>query len=156
MSTCRSSAGCKRPAGHGRFGTFCAEHAAALAELRNAHFTADGSARAVPVAPEERGPTAEEDALRITAEVLRSGRVGRAVLQDQLGFTYTRFRRAVELAGRVGWITPGRALSPGAVMPAEWMTVEAPGPAAAPAPAAEQRARPPRAAATAQAAHQSA
>lgn len=117
MRLCRSSAGCKRPAGHGRFGTFCAEHAAALAELRSAHFTAEGTARAQPLAPEEQGPSTEQDALQITAEVLRAGRIGRAVLQDELGFTYTRFRRAVELAGRADWIAPGRALSPGPVVP---------------------------------------
>lgn len=117
MPTCRSSAGCKRPAGHGRFGTFCAEHAAALAELRSAHFTADGTARAQPVARGERGPSAEDDALRIALEVRRRGRIARHLLQDELGFTYTRFRRAVELAGRLQWITPGRALSPGDVMP---------------------------------------
>ena len=125
MATCRSSAGCKRPAGHGRFGTFCAEHAAALAELRSAHFTADGTARAQPLAASERGPSTEDDAARIAAEVLRVGRIGRSVLQDQLGFTYTRFRRAVELAGRSGWIEPGRALSPGAVAPPERLTLEA-------------------------------
>jgi hypothetical protein len=149
MSTCRSSAGCRRPAGHGRFGTFCAEHAAALAELRSAHFTADGTARAQPLAASERGPSTEDDAARIAAEVRRAGRIGRAVLQDQLGFTYTRFRRAVELAGRSGWIVPGRALSPGAVPPPEWVTVEpyvaaaspAPGPSPALAPAAAARAR---------------
>jgi hypothetical protein len=124
MSTCRSSAGCKQPAGHGRFGTFCAEHAAALAELRSAHFTAEGTARAQPVAPDEQGPSTEQDALQITAEVLRAGRIGRAVLQDQLGFTYTRFRRAVELAGRAYWITPGRALSPGPVLPAGFVRSE--------------------------------
>lgn len=117
MSLCRSSAGCKRPAGHGRFGTFCAEHAAALAELRSAHFTAEGTARAQPVAPEEQGPSTEQDALQITAEVVRAGRIGRSVLQDQLGFTYTRFRRAVELAGRLEWIVAGRTLVPGPVLP---------------------------------------
>src|SRR5688572_28269688 len=97
MSTCRSSAGCKRPAGHGRFGTFCAEHAAALAELRSTHFTAEGTTRAHPVSAAERGPTTEDDALRVATEVRRTGRVARNVLQDDLGFTYTRFRRAVEL-----------------------------------------------------------
>lgn len=117
MGMCRSSAGCKRPAGHGRFGTFCAEHAAALAELRSAHFTVEGTARAHPLTPEEQGPTVEDDALRIAGEVLRAGRVGRSVLQDQLGFTYTRFRRAVEFAGRSHWIVAGRALSPGSVPP---------------------------------------
>lgn len=117
MPSCRSSAGCKRPAGHGRFGTFCAEHAAALAELRSAHFTADGTARAHPVDPAERGPSAEDDALRIALEVQRRGRVARHVLQDELGFSYSRFRRGVELAGRLAWIVPGRALSPGAVIP---------------------------------------
>lgn len=124
MSTCRSSAGCKRPAGHGRFGTFCPEHAAALAELRRAHFTAEGTARAQPVAPDQQGPSAEEDALLITAEVLRIGRIGRSVLQNQLGFTYTRFRRAAELAGRSGWIVAGRALSSGSVAPPDWLPVE--------------------------------
>ena len=117
MGTCRSSAGCEQPAGYGRFGTFCAEHAAALAELRSAHFTAEGTARARPLAPAEQGPSVEDDALLVTFEVLRSSRIGRAVLQDQLGFTYARFRRAVELAGRCGWIVPGRALSPGTVAP---------------------------------------
>jgi hypothetical protein len=117
MGTCRSSAGCKRPAGHGRFGTFCAEHAAVLAELRSAHFTAEGTARVHPVSPAERGPSVEDDAARIAREVLRTGRIGRAVLQEQLDFTYPRFRRAVELAGRCQWIVPGRALSPGAVAP---------------------------------------
>ena len=117
MGTCRSSAGCKLPAGYGRFGTFCPEHAAALAELRSAHFTAEGTARAHPVAVAERGPTTEEDALRIALEVQHSGRVARNVLQDQLGFTYPRFRRAVELAGRWEWIVPGRSLAPGAVLP---------------------------------------
>ena len=117
MSTCRSSAGCKQPAGHGRFGTFCAEHAAVLAELRSAHFTADGTARAHPLAPEDRGPTTEDDALRVAAEVQHAGRIGRSVLQDQLGFTYARFRRAVELAGRAEWIVAGRALSRGPVPP---------------------------------------
>ena len=118
MSICRSSAGCKRPAGYGRFGTFCAEHAAALAELRSAHFTADGTARAHAVPPAERGPSTDDDALRIAAEVRRrTGRVARNVLQDELGFTYARFRRAVELAGRREWIIPGRALAPGAVPP---------------------------------------
>lgn len=116
MPTCRSSAGCKRPAGHGRFGTFCAEHAAALAELRSAHFTADGTARAHPVDPAERGPSAEDDALRIALEVRRRGRIARHLLQDELGFTYARFRRAVELAGRLQWIAAGRALSPGDVV----------------------------------------
>jgi hypothetical protein len=117
MGTCRSSAGCKRPAGHGRFGTFCAEHAAVLAELRSAHFTAEGTARLHPVAPAEQGPSVEDDAIRIANEVLRVGRVGRAVLQEQLDFTYARFRRAVEHAGRCKWIVPGRALSPGTVLP---------------------------------------
>jgi hypothetical protein len=117
MSTCRSSAGCKRPAGHGRFGRFCAEHAAALAELRSAHFTADGTARAHPVAPAEHGPSTEDDALRIALEVRRTGRVARNVLQDELGFSYTRFRRAVELAGRWDWIVPGRSLAAGTVSP---------------------------------------
>ena len=117
MPTCRSSTGCKRAAGYGRFGTFCAEHAAALAELRSAHFTPDGTARPHPVAPAERGPSAEDDALRIALAVWRAGRVARNVLQDQLGFPYARFRRGVELAGRLQWIVPGRALSPGDVMP---------------------------------------
>ena len=117
MSTCRSSAVCKRPAGHGRFGTFCAEHAAALAELRSTHFTAEGTARAHPVSAAERGPTTEDDALRVAAEVRRIGRVARSVLQDELGFSYPRFRRAVELAGRCEWIVPGRSLAPGAVPP---------------------------------------
>ena len=117
MGTCRSSAGCKRPAGHGRFGTFCEEHAAALAKLRSAHFTADGTARPHAVAPAEQGPSVEDDALRIALEVRRTGRVARNVLQDELGFTYTRFRRAVELAGRREWVVPGRALSPGTVVP---------------------------------------
>jgi hypothetical protein len=125
MSICRSSAGCKQPAGHGRFGTFCPEHAAALAALRSAHFTAEGTARAQPLAPEEQGPSTEQDALQITAEVLRADRIGRAVLQDQLGFTYTRFRRAVELAHRAQWIAPGRALSPGSVLPPGLVAVEA-------------------------------
>ena len=114
---CRSSAGCKRPAGHGRFGTFCAEHAAVLAELRSTHFTAEGTARAHPVPAADRGPTTEEDALRVALEVQRVGRVARNVLQDDLGFTYTRFRRAVELAGRWRWIVPGRSLTPGAIAP---------------------------------------
>jgi hypothetical protein len=118
MSTCRSSAGCKRPAGHGRFGTFCAEHAAALAELRSAHFTPDGTARAHAVPPAERGPTTEDDALHIASEVRRrTGRVPRSILQDELGFTYSRFRRAVELAGRRDWIVAGRVLAPGSVLP---------------------------------------
>jgi hypothetical protein len=117
MRTCRSSAGCRRPAGHGRFGTFCAEHAAALAELRSAHFTADGTARAHPVPAAEQGPSVEDDALRVAHEVLRTGKIGRHVLQDEMGFTYTRFRRAVELAGRSQWVVPGRALSPGPVPP---------------------------------------
>ena len=118
MSTCRSSAGCKRPAGHGRFGTFCAEHAAALAELRSAHFTADGTARPHAVPPAEQGPSTEDDALRIAVAVRRrAARVARNVLQDELGFSYARFRRAVELAGRREWIVPGRALAPGAVLP---------------------------------------
>ena len=117
MSTCRSSAGCTRPAGHGRFGTFCPEHAAALAELRSTHFTAEGTARAHPVAPAEHGPSTEDDALRIAAEVRRAGRIARNVLQDDLGYTYTRFRRAVELAGRCEWIVAGRSLAPGAVSP---------------------------------------
>ena len=124
MSICRSGAGCKQPAGHGRFGTFCAEHAAALAELRSAHFTAEGTALAQPVAPEEQGPSTEQDALLITAEVLQIGRIGRAVLQDQLGFTYSRFRRAVELARRAEWIAPGRALSPGPVLPPGLVSTE--------------------------------
>ena len=47
----------------------------------------------------------------------RLGRVARSVLQDDLGFTYTRFRRAVELAGRWDWIVAGRSLAPGAVTP---------------------------------------
>lgn len=119
MGTCRSSAGCNRPAGHGRFGTFCEEHAAALAAVRSAHFTADGTARAKAAAPAEQGPTAEDDALRIALEVRRAGRVARSVLQDELGFTYRRFRRAVELAGRWEWIVAGRALSPGPVLPPE-------------------------------------
>lgn len=117
MSTCRSSAGCKRPAGHGRFGTFCAEHAAALAELRSAHFTAEGTARAHAVPPAERGPSTEDDALRVAAEVRIGGTVARNVLQDRLGWTYTRFRRAVELAGRAGWIVPGRRLALGPILP---------------------------------------
>lgn len=117
MSTCRSSAGCKLPAGHGRFGTFCAEHAAALAELRSTHFTAEGTARAHPVAAAEHGPTAEDDALRIATEVRLVGTVARKVLQDRLGWTYTRFRRAVELAGRFDWIVPGRRLALGPVLP---------------------------------------
>ena len=117
MSTCRSSAGCKRPAGHGRFGTFCPEHAAALAELRSVHFTAEGTARAQPLAVAERGPTTEDDALRIATEVRLGGTVARKVLQDRLGWTYTRFRRAVELAGRSKWIVPGRRLALGAVLP---------------------------------------
>lgn len=125
VKTCRSSAGCNQPAGYGRFGTFCAEHAAALAELRSAHFTAEGTALAQPVAPEEQGPTTEQDALQITAEVLRAGGIGRAVLQDELGFTYARFRRAVELARRAQWIAPGRALSPGSVLPPGWLPPEA-------------------------------
>jgi hypothetical protein len=117
VKTCRSSAGCEQPAGHGRFGTFCAEHAAVLAELRGAHFTAEGTARLQPATAAERGPTAEEDALLIAAEVRRDGTVARHVLQDRLGFTYTRFRRAVELAGRSDWIVAGRALVPGSVLP---------------------------------------
>ncbi len=134
MSICRSSAGCRLPAGHGRFGTFCAEHAAALAELRSAHFTADGTARAHAVPPAERGPSTEDDALRIALEVRRAGgRVARSVLQDELGFTYTRFRRAVELAGRREWIIAGRALAPGAVLPPGQYAAEA---AASRAPAA--------------------
>jgi len=124
MRNCRSSAGCKQPAGHGRFGTFCPEHAAALAELRSAHFTADGTTRAQPVAADQRGPSTEEDAVRIAAEVQRVGRIGRTVLQDQLGFTYARFRRAAELAGRLGWLAPGRALSPGSVIPPGWSPPE--------------------------------
>ena len=118
MSTCRSSSGCKQAAGHGRFGTFCAEHAAALAELRSAHFTAEGTARVHAVAPAERGPSAEDDARQIAIEVMRLGNVARNVLQRELGFTYTRFRRAVELAGRREWIVAGRALAPGGVAPA--------------------------------------
>ncbi|HEV2060332.1 MAG TPA: hypothetical protein VGR11_13330 [Solirubrobacteraceae bacterium] len=125
MATCRSSAGCNRPAGHGRFGTFCEEHAAALAALRSAHFTADGTARAQAAAPAEQGPTAEDDALRIALEVRREGRVARSVLQDELGFTYRRFRRAVELAGRWEWIVAGRALSPGPVLPSQQYAVGA-------------------------------
>lgn len=117
MSTCRSSAGCKRPAGHGRFGTFCAEHAAALAELRSTHFTAEGTARAHPVAAAEHGPTTEDDALRVATEVRLGGTIARNVLQDRLGWTYTRFRRAVELAGRSNWIVPGRRLALGTVLP---------------------------------------
>jgi len=117
MSTCRSSAGCNLPAGHGRFGTFCAEHAAALAELRSVHFTAEGTARAHPAGPAEHGPSTEDDALRIALEVRRTGRVARNVLQDELDFSYTRFRRAVELAGRLDWIVAGRSLAPGAVAP---------------------------------------
>jgi hypothetical protein len=117
MSTCRSSAGCKLPAGHGRFGTFCAEHAAALAELRSMHFTAEGTARAHPVAAAEQGPTTEDDALRVATEVAVGGTVARNVLQGRLGWTYPRFRRAVELAGRSDWIVPGRRLAPGTVLP---------------------------------------
>jgi hypothetical protein len=117
MGTCRSSAGCKLPAGYGRFGTFCAEHAAALAELRSAHFTAEGTARAHPVAAAERGPTTEDDALRVATEVRIGGTVARKELQDRLGWTYTRFRRAVELAGRENWIVPGRRLALGTVLP---------------------------------------
>ena len=117
MRTCRSSAGCQQPAGHGRFGTFCAEHAAALAELRSAHFTADGTARAHAVPPAERGPSTEDDALRIATEVRLGGTVARNVLQDRLGWTYSRFRRAVELAGRSNWIVPGRRLADGTVAP---------------------------------------
>ena len=117
MGTCRSGAGCRRPAGHGRFGTFCAEHAAALAELRSMHFTAEGTARVRPVSPAEQGPSAEDDARRIADEVLRAGRIGRHVLQDELGFTYKRFRRAAELAARCGWVAPGRALAPGPIPP---------------------------------------
>lgn len=117
MRTCRSSAGCQRPAGHGRFGTFCEEHAAALAALRSAHFTADGTARPHAVAPAEQGPSTEDDALRIALEVQRTGRVARHVLQEELGFPYARFRRAVELAGRREWIVAGRALSPGEIAP---------------------------------------
>jgi len=117
MSTCRSSAGCRLPAGHGRFGTFCAEHAAALAELRSAHFTAEGTARAHAVPPAEQGPSTEDDAQRIAQAVWHTGRVARNVLQDELGFTYSRFRRAVELAGRRDWIAAGRALAPGRVFP---------------------------------------
>lgn len=117
MRTCRSSAGCQQPAGHGRFGTFCAEHAAALAELRSAHFTADGTARAHAVPPAERGPSTEDDALRIATEVRLGGTVARNVLQDRLGWTYSRFRRAVELAGRSNWIVPGRRLAVGTVVP---------------------------------------
>jgi len=125
MSTCRSSAGCRRPAGHGRFGTFCAEHAAALAELRNAHFTAEGTALIHPLSPAEQGPSVEDDAMRIATEVLRVGKIGRNVLQNELSFTYARFRRAVELAGRCEWIVAGRTLSPG--------TARLPAPAPAPA-----------------------
>jgi len=138
MSTCRSSAGCRRPAGHGRFGTFCAEHAAALAELRSAHFTAEGTARVHAVPPAERGPSTEDDALRIAAEVRgRAGRVARNVLQDELGFTYARFRRAVELAGRREWIVAGRALAAGAVPPpGQYAGEAAPGAAEAAARAA--------------------
>lgn len=117
MPTCRSSAGCKRPAGHGRFGTFCEEHAAALAALRSAHFTAEGTARAHAVAAAEQGPSTEDDALRIALEVQRLGRVARHVLQEELGFPYARFRRAVELAGRREWIVAGRALAPGEIAP---------------------------------------
>ena len=117
MSTCRSSAGCKRPAGHGRFGTFCPEHAAALAQLRSMHFTAEGTARAHPVPAAEQGPTTEDDALRVATEVRLGGTVARKALQDRLDWTYTRFRRAVELAGRAGWIVPGRRLAPGAALP---------------------------------------
>ena len=72
--------------------------------------------------------------------MLRTGRVGRSVLQDQLGFTYPRFRRAVELAGRCEWIVAGRALSPGTVAPpagtapdapvGSWTATSAPPPAA--------------------------
>lgn len=118
-TTCRSGSGCKRPAGHGRFGTFCAEHADALAQLRGAHFTTEGTARPQPVAPDEQGPAAEDDAWRVAVDVQRSGPVARHVLQAQLGFPYTRFRRAVELAGRRGWIVAGRTLSPGASSPSE-------------------------------------
>ncbi len=113
MGICRSGSGCRQPAGHGRFGTFCAEHAEALAQLRGAHFTTAGAARPQPVSLDEQGPTAEDDALRIALDVQRSGPVARHVLQAELGFSYTRFRRAVELAGRQGWIVAGRTLSPG-------------------------------------------
>lgn len=113
VRTCRSGSGCTRPAGHGRFGTFCAEHADALAQLRSAHFTTEGSARPQPAAAHEQGPSAEDDAWRIALDVQRAGPVARHVLQAQLGFPYTRFRRAVELAGRRGWIVAGRTLSPG-------------------------------------------
>jgi len=117
MSTCRSGAGCNQPAGYGRFGTFCAEHAALLAELRGAHFTAEGTARPHAIARAEQGPSTEDDARQIALEVMRIGTVGRSVLQEHLGFTYTRFRRAAELGGRRGWIVAGRKLAPGAVMP---------------------------------------
>lgn len=118
VRTCRSSAGCDQPAGHGRFGTFCAEHADALAQLRGAHFTTEGTVRPQAVAAHEQGPAAEDDAWRIAVAVQRSGPVARHALQAQLGFPYTRFRRAVELAGRQGWIVAGRTLSPGSDLPA--------------------------------------
>jgi hypothetical protein len=110
---CRSGSGCTQPAGHGRFGTFCAEHADALAQLRSAHFTTEGTARPHAAAVSERGPAAEDDAWRVAVDVQHSGPVARHVLQAELGFPYTRFRRAVELAGRRGWIVAGRTLAPG-------------------------------------------
>ena len=81
------------------------------------HFTAEGTARAHPVAAAEQGPTTEDDALRVATEVRLGGTVARNVLQDRLGWTYPRFRRAVELAGRSQWIVPGRRLALGAVLP---------------------------------------
>ena len=81
------------------------------------HFTAEGTARAHPVSAAEQGPTTEDDALRVAAEVRLGGTVARNVLQGRLGWTYSRFRRAVELAGRSDWIVPGRRLAPGTILP---------------------------------------
>ncbi len=115
---CRSSAGCGRPAGHGRHGSFCAHHAAELAALRDLWFTPDGTVRKTPAEPEERGPSAEDDARRLSVEVLRDGLVSQGTLRERLNFTHSRLLRAVAAAERAGWIGASpRGLVPGERLP---------------------------------------
>ena len=121
MGTCRSSAGCKRPAGPRplRHVLRRARRRARRAAQRALHGRGHRP-RAARRPPDRAGPDHRGRRAADRVEVLRAGRIGRSVLQEQLGFTYTRFRRAVELAGRSGLDRPrprplprlGRAAGP--------------------------------------------
>lgn len=74
--------------------------------------------RKTPALPEDRGPSAEDDARALAVEVLRDGRVSQAALRDRLGWVHSRLLRAVAVAHRAGWVEGNaRGLKPGAVIP---------------------------------------